>query len=295
MKKRIFSMLLASCFLLIACSGCGDTSESSTVSTEAATTAETVETAETVQVVQDGMQPIFGSDIKDGTYEITVDSSSTMFRITACQLTVKDGTMTADMTMGGTGYLYLYMGSSEDAEKADESDYIPFTENADGTHTFTVPVEALDSGIACSAFSKKKEIWYDRTLVFRADSLPMDARSDDAYTTVESLQLEDGTYTCSVQLEGGSGRASVTSPTTITVKDGTATAEIVWSSSNYDYMKVDDEQYNPTQTEGNATFEIPVLGFDYAMPVSADTTAMSTPHEIDYTLFFDSTTLEKQE
>ena len=123
----------------------------------------------------------------------------------------------------------------------------------------------------------------------------MDARSDDAYTTVESLQLEDGTYTCSVQLEGGSGRASVTSPTTITVKDGTATAEIVWSSSNYDYMKVDDTQYNPTQTEGNSTFEIPVLGFDYAMPVSADTTAMSTPHEIDYTLFFDSTTLEKQE
>lgn len=156
MKKRIFSMLLASCFLLITCSGCGDTSESSTASTEAATTAETVETAETVQVVQDGMQPIFGSDIKDGTYEITVDSSSTMFRITACQLTVKDGTMTADMTMGGTGYLYLYMGSSADAEKADESDYIPFTENADGTHTFTVPVEALDSGIACAAFSKKK-------------------------------------------------------------------------------------------------------------------------------------------
>ena len=102
----------------------------------------------------------------------------------------------------------------------------------------------------------------------------MDARSDDAYTTVESLQLEDGTYTCSVQLEGGSGRASVTSPATITVKD---------------------TQYNPTNTEGNSTFEIPVLGFDYAMPVSADTTAMSTPHEIDYTLFFDSTTLEKQE
>ncbi len=123
----------------------------------------------------------------------------------------------------------------------------------------------------------------------------MNARSDDAYTTVESLQLEDGTYTCSVQLEGGSGRASVTSPATITVKDGTATAEIVWSSSNYDYMKVDDTQYNPTNTEGNSTFEIPVLGFDYAMPVSANTTAMSTPHEIDYTLFFDSTTLEKQE
>ena len=76
--------------------------------------------------------------------------------------------------------------------------YIPFTENADGTHTFTVPVEALDSGIACAAFSKKKEIWYDRTLVFRADSLPMDARSDDAYTTVESLQLASMNFTTGI-------------------------------------------------------------------------------------------------
>ena len=95
--------------------------------------------------------------------------------------------------------------------------------------------------------------------------------------------------------EGGSGKASVASPAALRVENGVAYATIIWSSSNYDYMKVDDTQYNPTNTEGNSTFEIPVLGFDYAMPVSADTTAMSTPHEIDYTLFFDSTTLEKQE
>ena len=51
-------------------------------------------------------------------------------------------------------------------------------------------------------------------------------------------------------------------------------------------------QYDPVNTEGNSVFEIPVSGFDWKMPVLADTTAMSTPHEIDYTLTFDSASLE---
>ena len=37
----------------------------------------------------------------------------------------------------------------------------------------------------------------------------------------------------------------------------------------------------------------PVSAFDWKMPVLADTTAMSTPHEIEYTLYFDSATIEK--
>ena len=289
MKFRIFSAALSLCLTAALCAGCGSTAKEETAGTATSEESSAVVTAETVQVVQDGMEPISGSEIKDGVYDITVDSSSTMFQITACQLTVRDGSMTAAMTMGGTGYLYLYMGTGAEAEQADADSYIPFTENADGTHTFTVPVEALDTGIDCAAFSKKKQIWYDRTLVFRADSLPMDAR-----TSVESLNLEDGTYTVAVTLEGGSGRASVESPATLTVADGSVTADILWSSSNYDYMKVDGVQYDPVNTDGTSEFQIPVLGFDYAMPVSADTTDMSTPHEIEYTLYFDSATLEKQ-
>ena len=65
--------------------------------------------------------------------------------------------MTAVMTMGGKGYRYLYMGTGEEAVAADESEYIPYVEDADGAHTFTVPVDALDEGIACAAFSNKKE------------------------------------------------------------------------------------------------------------------------------------------
>jgi hypothetical protein len=59
-------------------------------------------------------------------------------------------------------------------------------------------------------------------------------------------------------------------------------------------MKVDDVRYDLVNTEGNSTFQIPVAGFDYKLPVVADTTAMSTPHEISYTLTFDSTTLQPQ-
>lgn len=90
--------------------------------------------ADVEDVVEDGMTPITGDKVKDGTYDVTVDSSSNMFNVTACELTVKNGEMTAVMHMGGTGYLYVYMGTGEEAAAAEEADYIPFTEEADG-HT----------------------------------------------------------------------------------------------------------------------------------------------------------------
>ena len=84
-------------------------------------------------------------------------------------------------------------------------------------------------------------------------------------------------------------------PGVATVKDGAVTAEIRWSSSNYDFMVVDGEQLQPETTEGGSLFLVPVAYFDRALPVQADTTAMGSPHLIDYTLRFDSATLEKAE
>ena len=245
--------------------------------------------------VKDGMEPVSADALKDGVYEVRVDSSSGMFRITECELTVQDGAMTAVMTMSGTGYLKLYMGTGAEAEQASEADFIPFVENADGKHTFKVPVEALDKGIDCSAFSKKKEKWYDRVLVFRADSLPAEAFADGRVAAAESLKLEDGSYTVAVRLEGGSGRASVETPAALRIEDGKAFATIIWSSSNYDYMKVGGEKFDLVNTEGNSSFEIPVSAFDWKMPVIADTIAMSEPHEVEYTLVFDSTTIKRAE
>ena len=290
-KKTLLTALLAALMLT---SGCGSTPSQQQTDTSSAQqetssqVASSSEMTEVEDVVEDGMIPIAGDQVKDGTYHVTVKSSSKMFDITACELTVEGGKMTAVMHMGGTGYLYVYMGTGEQAAAASESDYIPFTEEADGTHSFTVPVDALDEGIDCAAFSKKKEKWYDRTILFRADSLPMDALADGVVTTPADLGLADGTYTADVALAGGSGRASVESPAQLTVKDGNVTAKIVWSSKNYDYMKVGDTKYDAVIEDEHSTFEIPVSCFDWAMAVKADTTAMSEAHEIDYTLTFDS-------
>ena len=97
--------------------------------------------------------------------------------------------------------------------------------------------------------------------------------------------ISDGEYAASVTLTGGSGKASIDSPCTVTVKEGKATADIFWSSSNYDYMIVDGTRYEPVNTEGNSEFIIPVK-LNKKMKVQADTVAMSTPHLIDYELFF---------
>lgn len=99
-------------------------------------------------------------------------------------------------------------------------------------------------------------------------------------------KFQDGTYQMEVELLGGSGRASVTSPAEVEIKDGKAVATLEWSSPNYDYMVVDGEKYLPVNTEGNSVFQIPVEAFDQDIAVIADTVAMSTPHEIEYTLNF---------
>lgn len=103
--------------------------------------------------------------------------------------------------------------------------------------------------------------------------------------------VRDGQYTVGVTLSGGTGRATVASPAEVTVVNGQASATIVWSSPNYDAMTVDGITYKPINTEGNSTFKIPVT-LDKDIAITAETTAMSKPHQIDYTLHFDSATLK---
>lgn len=105
-------------------------------------------------------------------------------------------------------------------------------------------------------------------------------------TPASPAALADGTYEIGVALEGGTGRATVRSPATLRVGNGAATAVIIWSSSNYDYMLVDGVQYAPLTLTGGAAFEIPVRSWE--LPVTADTTAMGSPHEISYILRFDA-------
>ena len=108
----------------------------------------------------------------------------------------------------------------------------------------------------------------------------------------ELSEIPDGSYWIRVSMTGGSGRASISSPTGFYVKDGQATADIHWSSANYDYMKLDGVRYDAfTDAAGHSAMTIPVSGLDTAIPVLADTTAMSKPYEIEYQLTFDGSAL----
>ena len=119
--------------------------------------------------------PIYANQIQEGTYSINVTSSSSMFRIIDAQLTVKGGKMSAVITLSGVAYLKLYLGTSEEALEATDDDYIYYVENSEGKYTYEVPVEALDKGMDCAAWSKNTEKWYDRVLVFKSTMIPKEA------------------------------------------------------------------------------------------------------------------------
>ena len=109
--------------------------------------------------------------VANGIYSMDVTSSSSMFKVVDCILTAKDGKMNAVLTLSGTGYGYLYMGTKEEAASADQSSWIPYQVNKEGKYTYTVPVEALDKEIAVAAYSIKKGIWYDRMLTFQSETM----------------------------------------------------------------------------------------------------------------------------
>jgi len=104
--------------------------------------------------------------------------------------------------------------------------------------------------------------------------------------------LADGTYTVAMTMTGGTGKAKIASPVALTVREGQITATLVWSSANYDYMKVDGVRYDAVIEDGHSVFTVPVASLGEPLPVVADTVAMSTPHEIEYTITFDAASLQ---
>ena len=309
MKKTIITISLLTALALVSCgtestsSEQPETQSTTTASTTEASSEPTTESASEVttehatapqnEVGYEGMTAVSADALNIGNYYISVDSSSSMFKIADCILHVGEDGMTADIIIDSKSYDALFMGTEDEAKNASET--IGYTVNDGGQSVFTVPVESLDKEVQCAALSAKKQEWYGRTLVFRADSLPDTAFKEQRYATVSSLSLEDGEYTIEVELDGGSGKATVESPAKLSIKGGKATAEIKWSSDKYDKMVVQELEYTPTLIDGHSVFEIPVNGFDYKMPVSANTTAMSTPHMIEYTLYFDSSSIKKCE
>ncbi len=277
--KQFVSLSVASLMLAAALTGCGASSStaSSAASSEAVSAVSSAAASESTEAT-----------LPDGVYTAEFDTDSSMFHVNeACDgkgtLTVENGEMTFHVSLASKKIVNLYVGMAADAENNKADWLLPTTDTvtySDGTseevYGFDIPLTALDEDFQVAILGTKGK-WYDHTVSVR-NAQPK---------TEEAAEIpDDGEYSVNVTLEGGSGRASVESPAALTVAGGKMTATIVWSSPNYDYMIVDGEKYLPINTEGNSTFEIPVAALGTPLAVTADTVAMSQPHEIEYTLTF---------
>lgn len=277
--KQFLSLSVASLLLAAALTGCG--AASSTASSAAGS-----ETASSV--ASSAASETAAAALPDGVYTAEFDTDSGMFHANeACDgkgtLTVENGKMTFHVSLASKKIVNLYVGMAADAD-ANKADWLlPTTDTvtySDGTseevYGYDIPIAAVDEDFQLALLGTKGK-WYDHTVSIRNAEPKAEAAAETP---------ADGEYNVNVVLEGGSGRATVDSPAALTVADGKMTVTIVWSSPNYDYMIVDGEKYLPTNTEGNSTFVIPVAALGTPLSVTADTVAMSTPHEIEYTLTF---------
>lgn len=261
------------------------------------------------------------SEIRDGDYTIDVTTSTgVMFKVVSAVLTNKNGVMTAKITLSGTGYDYLYIGTVGDAP-GQKKNWVKYTLNGSGQYVFEIPVEALDKEIKLAAHSAKNDAWYERGIIFESSTMkavnvsdpsgkpdttpavtpkPTQKPANDKKPETESKYesdlsggtsavdsstgLADGVYTPDkFSWSGGSGRTSI-SCSKVTVTGGQAYATIVFSSSTYGYVKANGNVYYPSYGGGTSTFTIPVK-LNANNTIIGMTTAMSAAHEITYSIF----------
>ena len=240
------------------------------------------------------------AELADGIYTAEFTTDSSMFRVNeTCEgkgtLTVENGEMTIHITLGSKKILNLYPGLAEDASEEGAELLLPTEDTvtySDGmteeVYGFDVPVPLLESEFDLALIGTKGK-WYDHKV---SVSNPVPLENDEQVN--DEVSLEDGTYSMGITFAGGSGKAEILSPVSVTVAGGKAMATVQWNSPNYDYMIVNGEKYLPVNTEGDSIFEISVLIFDEPMDIIGDTVAMSKPHEIEYTLTFHLDTAVKE-
>lgn len=189
-------------------------------------------------------------------------------------LTVINGRMNFHVTLAGKSILNLYLGKAEDA-KNNEAEWLKPTKDkvvhedglTDTAFGFDIPVKKLDREFDLALIGKKG-IWYDHKV--------------SVTDVAEREKLPSGQYDVDVLLTGGSGKAKIMSPSSMKITNDAAFLTVVWTSSSYDYMIVGGKKYL-NQTPGEkSTFTFPVADMTKPFAVIADTTAMGTPHEIEY-------------
>ena len=290
--------------------------------------------------------------IADGTYQVNAEAGGKMFRVTDCVMTVKNGQMTAAVTLSGHGYNRIYLGDVNNASDDEKNWILPDSLLAE-QYTFQIPVEKLDEVMTIAVHTTKSNKWDTRTLTFHSEGMTKIADSNngnasngnngsngsltpggnnnnpgngsngnnqgnaennngnsgttgnnttnngkpDQESKYESdlnkstarvnstTGLKDGVYTPdSFSWSGGTGKVSITC-SKVTVTGGQAYATITFSSPHYQYVKANGNVYYPSAKTGSSTsFVIPVE-MNKNNSVVGMTTAMSTAHEIKYTIF----------
>lgn len=202
---------------------------------------------------------------------------------------------------------------------------IPSDGKTQRVYTFQMSKGDLLTGIAVASRSETNQSWFDRNMDFDLTSMKVYSVStsvedaingvvsdkaenssgntgnsntgtsgnngtlteDEIQGKLESIDKEntvkDGTYTPEFGFTGGSGRATI-SCSKVVVKNGQATATIVFSSPNFTWVKSLGKTVTNENKGGNSTFTIPI-NLNGKTAIVAETTAMSQPYEVEYTLY----------
>ena len=265
--------------------------------------------------------------LKDGTYKVKATTDRKMFYLypkkknpATTILVKKNGKMTATITLTGSGYDYVYMGTPKQAKKAGKKKWIKY-KKVNGYYTFKIPVSALDKKLPITPHSSKYEKDGDpSTDPWRPNKwikfYSSGAKKVKDGTTIKtkgkannrnsgnnqkqnnwaddgkkgtsavnnSTSLKDGTYKPDkFRWSGGSGRLSYIRCTKITVRGGKAYATIEFGSSKYDSLRASGHTYSRSGG-GNAKFTIPVK-LNANNTIVGRTTAMSQPHWVRYSIY----------
>ena len=296
MKKKIYvfaGVLAASLLALAACSSQNDNN----VETNPAPLAQESTTTEqqTPEIVSEVDVKAEVHTLEDGIYTVDFDTDSSMFHANeACDgkgtLTVTDGKMNLHVSLVSKSIVNLYLGTADDAQKDGAVLLEPTIDNVTYSDGITEEVYGFDIPLACLdeefdlAIIGTKGVWYDHKVKASNPELKSEGTADDSDEI-----LVPGEYKATLTMTGGTGKAYIESPVEIVVENDSVTAVLIWSSKNYDYMLVDGKKYLNEANEGEpSVFTVPIV-LNEEMTVIGDTVAMSTPHEVEYTLLFELT------
>ena len=239
--------------------------------------------------------------IDGASYKVTAETGERMFKVTDCVLKSTKSGMTAVITLSGTGYDYLYMGTGADAvEEGESAKWIPYKKDSEGKYTYEIPVAALNTGIKVASHSQRLDKWYDRTITFSSEGMKFEKIEDGEYNYLEGSS--NNLYT----VETGERMFKVIASDLKKTSSG-MTAVITLSGTGYDYLYVgtgadavkEGESANwipyKKDSEGKYTYEIPVAALNTGIKVASHSQRLDKWYDRTITFNFNTNTVDAGE